>query len=556
MSKFLRKHYLSVISLLITILLLSPYLFTNFISYEHDTFFHLSRIEGYAQALWHLDFFPKIYPLKNGNFGYPSPIFYCDLFLLIPAIIYKLSGSLVLAYKLLVVILIYLTSLFMGITTKHFTKNKLAVILAMVLYSFATYHITDIYIRSAVGELFGMMLMPLVILAAYKLLYEKANYHLLTIVFTALLLSHILSFILACILFLGILILNYRQLNKPVLLTIFKAMGQTILLTAFFTLPILEQLFTQDLVVENYSNASLLATSTLFIGQYFQTRPNYATFSNSFLSMSVNPGLLITFLPISYFLNINLKKNSLNYYLKTLIILGYFFLIIQSSAFDYRNFTILGFLQFIWRFMMLASVLLVIPASIYALKLWQKYQQIVFSIIVTIAIGLTIFLITPQFYRTNQLTYLTSYNDIINGKIIDPYYSATYKRVELAGGDYLPQTSIDYQNWEPGLYNNQYELISTDFKVNYNQLTFNLDLPNQTIILPKTYYKGYQITIDNQKITPFLDEKTGLLAFNTGNTSGLYTLSYVKTPIQKISLLISLISLAIIIIKKLLNKTA
>ncbi|MBQ5756659.1 MAG: hypothetical protein IIV88_05315, partial [Erysipelotrichaceae bacterium] len=55
-----------------------PFLLRSDLGLEHDTFFHLSRIEGLAQALAHHDFFPALYPMKNNGYGYASPLFYCD----------------------------------------------------------------------------------------------------------------------------------------------------------------------------------------------------------------------------------------------------------------------------------------------------------------------------------------------------------------------------------------------------------------------------------------------------------------------------------------------
>ncbi len=74
---------------------LAPY-WTHGVNLEHDTCFHLSRIEGLAQSFKDGIYMPRIYPYKNNNFGYASPLFYCDFFfLIIPALLYNagLSGA-------------------------------------------------------------------------------------------------------------------------------------------------------------------------------------------------------------------------------------------------------------------------------------------------------------------------------------------------------------------------------------------------------------------------------------------------------------------------------
>ena len=78
--------------LVIAVLSLAPY-WTHGVNLEHDTCFHLSRIEGLAQSFKDGIYMPRIYPYKNNNFGYASPLFYCDFFLIIPALLYNAGLS-------------------------------------------------------------------------------------------------------------------------------------------------------------------------------------------------------------------------------------------------------------------------------------------------------------------------------------------------------------------------------------------------------------------------------------------------------------------------------
>lgn len=529
-----------IIALLLTILLFLPYL-SNVMSYEHDTFFHLSRIEGLATAIKNLDFLPKIYPYKNVNFGYGSPMFYSDFFLIIPAIVYNISNSIVLSYKLLVFVLLFLTALFMGKTTQKFTNNKYIIILSMVLYSNATYHLTNIYVRSALGELFGYCLMPLIILAMYKLLYEDDKFYLLTIVITALILSHNLSFILACILILTIIITNYKRVGKKVLRELLFAVIWVIGMTSFFTFPMLEQFANLNLFCESTS-PTLFISSTLKSFQYLMTRTNFYIFTNDFSSMVVNTGLLLLLLPLTKIFIIDKTKNNKEIFINKLMFLGYFFLFIQSSIINYQNIQILYSLQFVWRFMLLACVLLTIPAAYYTINLFKKYQNICFGIIIVLSIGVTSFLLYPAFGRTNVITTSTTYNQLIDGSIIDPFYSAFYVRVELAGADYLPVNTIDYQNYDYQIMDTNNNILSTDISIGYNTLSFNLDNPETTVILPKTYYKGYQVYNNNEKLTTYNDPNTSLVSFNTADTNGSYLLKYDNTKLQTTALILSIIS--------------
>ena len=65
-------------TLFLSLVFMFPYL-SNDLSLEHDTLFHLSRIEGLAQSFKNGKLFPDIYPLKNDGFGYGSALFYCTI---------------------------------------------------------------------------------------------------------------------------------------------------------------------------------------------------------------------------------------------------------------------------------------------------------------------------------------------------------------------------------------------------------------------------------------------------------------------------------------------
>ena len=83
------KIYIFISSITLTAVVLLP-LFFEGIYRGHDLQFHISRIDGIVQAIQDHQFPIALYPYKNFGYGYASPLFYSDLFLIIPAIIYKL----------------------------------------------------------------------------------------------------------------------------------------------------------------------------------------------------------------------------------------------------------------------------------------------------------------------------------------------------------------------------------------------------------------------------------------------------------------------------------
>ena len=97
--------------IIISLVIFIPYLTTDYINNATDLSYHLSRLEGLATSIKEGNFFPKIYPYKNNGYGYPWPVFYCDLFLIIPAITYNLGFGLINSYKLAMYIPVLLTAI-------------------------------------------------------------------------------------------------------------------------------------------------------------------------------------------------------------------------------------------------------------------------------------------------------------------------------------------------------------------------------------------------------------------------------------------------------------
>lgn len=224
------------IILLFTVLLMFPYLLHSSLAIEHDTFFHVSRIAQYAEAIQQGQLLPAIYPLENGGYGYGSPLFYCDVFLFIPAVLHNIGMALVDTYKLT----IFFASLLVGITmymlASKFTERSSIRLLAVVAYLFSNYHITDIYVRGALGELFALIGIPLILSGLYEIFETNKKYtssYFFGLVIMVL--SHNLSFLLCFILVIIISILYLPKCSLQRYKVLLLESMLACLATAFYT---------------------------------------------------------------------------------------------------------------------------------------------------------------------------------------------------------------------------------------------------------------------------------------------------------------------------------
>ena len=158
-------------SLLITLFVTIP-LFKSGIMCGHDMSFHLSRFTGIITSLQDKQMPIAIYPYKNFAYGYASPLFYSDLFLIVPAlIIYFTPISLITMYKLMLFLIAFFTAFFTMFTINKIFKNKKAAIVSAIVLMGTEYYLVDLHLRSALGELIATCLLPLLFYYVYLFSY-------------------------------------------------------------------------------------------------------------------------------------------------------------------------------------------------------------------------------------------------------------------------------------------------------------------------------------------------------------------------------------------------
>ena len=546
MINYIRKNKKIIIfCALISIFFIYPYISNN-LNLEHDTTFHLSRIEGYATALKNFDFIPNIYPYKNEGFGYGSPMFYSDFLLLIPAILYNFNLSIALCYKLTILISSFFSALFMANLISHLTKNKYSPYLGAVLYLFSNYRICNTYIRGALGEIMAFIFIPIVLLGIYEvLLKDKNKYYLLIIGFSGLILTHNISFILMCIIFLFFIIYYYKNIlaDKNIFINIFKAAFITLLITSFFTIPMLEQIFSQKMYLHQYGTSSNLAASAFLPWQFTVNETIFGFASNTLdksQTMTMNTGFLILLLPLFYLFDINHKSNK---FIKPCFIFGYLSLFICSSIIPWEYLSLLSIIQFPFRLMIVSSTLLCIVASIAIFEVIEKKQLFIFILLFIISSVNSVYMLQPVLSRTLVINNDSKYSNLLDNSILDPYYNSCFLRVELAAADYLPSTFLDYKNASKIITDIDNNEIHDNFEKTYNTLIFSAP-ENTDIIIPITYYKGYQVYAINEDQKVKLETKPylGRITINT-NSYTEFEVIYKKTTIQIASIFVSITTL-------------
>ena len=539
----------TIIDILICVLMTCICLFSFFdskiiVNISQDITFHINRFVGLANAFEEGQILPKIYPYANNGFGYASPIFYCDLFLYPFAILYHFGLSAVWCYKLCVLFYTMMGNIFIYLIFRRETNDRKVSLLASFLYLTCNYHLMNIFIRGALGEILAMAFVPLVLYAIYRVLIKHEDcFIFLGISFLLLVQSHLISSLLYGIFFFCMivvfLIMNRKDFSliKKTIITIIKGTIIALLLCAWYLLPMFEQMHGQTFWLSVNSQYNNISSTIQSVGDVFNS-----------LSYKFIPsiGALFILFSLGY---IFVKKN------RYITIIVVYTLMCHLIILGILPGELLNVMQFYFRLYIVIFPLTII-VSIYVLKDF-KYRNIL--IIISSIFLLSNVVITNikmindgEYYLNNNAT-VDEINSVTNFK-----YNLDYNHDELGGAEYLPYT--EYKNYNNDSLSIKYideneEFIDyiKDYKRDYSKIEFSCDnQENLELLLPLSYYKGYKayefiegkwnpINITYSPIT-----KEVLIDSNVGVHT--YKILYEGTLVQKSTLIMSSVSLLGIII--------
>ena len=216
--------------------------------YGDDIGFHLSRIEGIAQGLREGQFPVRIYSEAKSGYGYAPSLFYGELLLYFPAVLRLLGVSIQLAYQIYILAVQILTAGIAFFSFRQIFRDNKTALLGSILYLLNPYRLQNIYWRAAVGEYTAMAFLPLVP-AALSLLYgrelpdkqqTRKAWAELVIAFGLLVQTHMLSLQIVTLVSAVYCLFNLRRtFHRSVLSVWLRAAGTVILLNLWFLVPFL-----------------------------------------------------------------------------------------------------------------------------------------------------------------------------------------------------------------------------------------------------------------------------------------------------------------------------
>lgn len=478
---------------ILSVFLLTALSVANLSSYgippTHDGEYHIMRIWQFHKVLLDGNFTPLWAPDFNNGFGIPLFNFVYPLPNYIGSFFHWIGFSLIDSYKLTMSFGSFLGAIFMYLFIKQ-RWGRVSGLVASVFYTFAPYHLLDIYVRGSVGEILALGIFPGILWSYEKFMAKfKYRYFVVTSILLALLvLSHnilaIVFFPMFIVVELFLILSDRKKLEEIFQLTAVSIVGLG--LSAPFWLPaIVEKKYVQGLQVSNpidhFPVFYKLIYSSWGYGFSGITTEGQMSFQIGIAGVIV----VLVSIFFSYFFK-KIRREALFY---LLLLSSIIFFITPYSTWFWDRLPLINFVQFPWRFLggaiFIISLLagLITNRSIYN----NKIAFVLFSsFLVLLSVSFSFNYIKAPFYHERS----------------DDHYLT---RPNFTDGTNSPGDAFNtiWLNNVPKKEKNKIELIGVgqlkDFEIFGQKYKFTADLKEKSIVKINTaYFPFWKSIIDGE----------------------------------------------------------
>ena len=548
----MKKRIVDFIIILIFSLFISIPLISKDINvYADDGIQHIARLMGTYQTITEGECPPVIMSNFCNGFGYSWNIFYSPLTAYIPLIFSIFTSSFELMLKLFMVLCSFLSGIAMYSFVKKVTNNRPAGLLASIIYIFAPYRLTDMYMRTAIAELASFIFLPILFHGMYNIFNSEEKSIkkslMLTLGAVGLILSHITMAMYAAIFCFIYLIINIKKLKDKQVL---KMLGINILLillfTSFYLLPMLEHKMATD--YEVFMPGRMERTEELIRNKVDLIDLIYTKSGNFMFEIGLVTliGLVLTLLAYKQVP----KENKKIYWFS--IISGFICIILSLRIFPFEKMpAVLKMIQFTFRLLEFSSFFFAFVASI-------NYSLIIKNFRLRDVLVLSLLIVLLLIPYKNNLNYEKEWSEDKLWPAVEVNENTGRVHAGCATFEYLPSKAYNNLDYIKNRENRVYILsgnatIENEQKDGTN-MTFDIsNVEADTIIeLPYIYYLGYEMEVakhdgQTEKIEIF-ESDNGFVAINVPETATKVTVKYTGTMLMKATYILSAVTLVGVIL--------
>ena len=514
--------------------------------YVDDGIQHMARLMGTYQTIAEGEIPPVIMSNFCNGFGYSWNIFYSPLTAYIPLIFSIFTNSFELMLKLFMVLCSFLSGIAMYSFVKKVTNNRPAALLASVIYIFAPYRLTDMYMRTAIAELASFIFLPIVFHGMYNIFNSEEKSIkkslMLTLGAVGLILTHIVIAMYTAIFCFIYLLINIKKLkDKQVLKMLGINILLILLLTSFYLLPMLEHKMATE--YEVFQDGRMERTEELIRNKVDLIDLIYTKSSNFMFEIGLVTliGLVLTILAYK-----QVGKQYKKLYLFALIA-GAVCIILSLRFFPFEKMpAVLKMIQFTFRLLEFSSFFFAFVVAInYSLviKNFRLRDLFVLSLLI-------ILLVVP--YK-NNLNYDKKWTEDKLWPAVEVNENTGRIHAGCATFEYLPSkafANLDYiKTREDRVYVLNGNATIENEQKNGTNMIFEVSKvePDTIIELPYIYYLGYDVEVtkndgQTEKVETF-EPDNGFVAINVPEATTKVTVKYTGTMLMKVTYILSGVTL-------------
>jgi len=510
----------------------------------HDTLFHQMRLHNAADALRSGQF-----PVRMGGYGYngygsAASVFYPDVFLYFPAVMMITGATVQCAMRTYIVAMNALSAAAMYACGKRIFESRTAGTCASILYTLASYRLLDIYLRDALGEYTAMAVLPLFVLGLWEVIFGDAKrWRTLAFGAAAVFMSHMLSTVLCA----GLAVLfalggAVKIVRERRFAAIVKAAFSAAALCLFILVPLLD--YSMQGIGDSGTFSTSVSANTLGLMELFVTRNGEAK--------GLGWALVLGAAALGYAALTGRGEKSRLRAALLLAGLGAAFALAATDLLPWArieslSYGLVNYLQFPWRLMAFADVLLSLGAgygiACFAADRGQKELAALAALIVCVLCAypqVEHYAIQSEEQPQSGLRYADpyfrwkSYTDVITG---------SYLEYTLPGSD-LMATRDQAVKTEGAAAIEAYRKAGTT-------VTAQINAQQDTqLLLPLFAFDGYRAQIGGEELALDAGENNRLRVHVPAKAQGTLRVWFDGKPLWRICEGISLLAAAVLLASK------
>lgn len=446
----------------------------------HDSEFHRSRLRNLAFEMEHGRFMQKVGGYMFNSYGSAAAIFYPEMWFVVPALMMVGGATIQFALSFLYIAINAVSGLNMYLCAKRIFSSRTAATCSAVLFVLASYRVTDLHVRCAMGETPGMAMFPLFILGLWEVIFgDKDRWPVLTLGAMCVFQSHMISTGLAAVVAVaaGVCFIG-KIVREKRLLPIVKAAAMTVLMGLFYLVPFMD-----------YGLQGINAQIYMCSPVDWALEPVQLFASDSDFPRVIGTALLLAVM-VTLYMTAG-RKGENERFARLCILVGAACCFAATNLFPWalaRRLTLyaVDYMQFPWRLMILVNVFLCIAGG-YGFALIVRENPKMKDIVL---IGVL------------SLSMLSVHTQIMDASKDNDYYRfwksntdalLTYEGYQLPGTNL--RDTLDYTVYlDEGV-------TMTDYVKDGTEVTADVSAEKEgSIALPLFAFDGYRVTLNGEEI--------------------------------------------------------